>query len=107
MRGAAMTASHGGNPIGMWASWRKVGLLALAVVGVSIVFDGGSEPQVGGVPVEAGRPAGELDREECGSAVWALAVSPGGASLGAATIGGEVRVIGLPSTPLLRLESGS
>jgi WD40 repeat protein len=102
-----MTASHAGNPIARWASWLKVCVLVLAVLGGAIVFDGGSEPKVGGVPGEAERPAGELDRDECGSPVWALTVSPGGATLGAATIGGEVRVIGLPSTPLLRLEFGS
>jgi WD40 repeat protein len=85
----------------------KVCLLVLAVLGVAIGFDGGSEPKVGEGSGEAQRPAGELDRDEYGSPVWALAVPPGGASLGAATIGGEVRVIGLPSTPLLRLESGS
>jgi WD40 repeat protein len=101
-----MSLRHAGNLILSWASWLGVCLLVVVALGVVSGFEGG-EPKADTESGEAGSPAAQLGRDECGSPVWALAVSPGGASLGAATIGGEVQVISLPSTPLLRLESGS
>src|SRR5579885_3022301 len=80
---------NGGGRRGGWGAWVGVGLLGTVAVGVGDGFGRGGESE-GVAGSGDGEPAAQVGRDECGSPVWALAVSPDGASLAAATIGGEV-----------------
>ncbi len=88
-----------------WASWLGVCLLALGALRVAGGGIGGDGPKTGSGGEEP--PAAQVSRDDCGSPVWVLASSPSGTSLGAATIGGEIRVKDLSTAQTLRLGAGS
>jgi WD40 repeat protein len=89
-----------------WASWLGFCLLVLAISWVSNGFLGGEEPERRSGPGAVERSNAQRSREDCGSPVWALAVSPDGEYLGWATVGGDVWIKDLPGSRSFRLERG-
>jgi WD40 repeat protein len=87
-----------------WASWLGVALLVLGALRVVDGVIGGDGPRMGSG--EEDPPAAQVSRDDFGSPVWALAITPRGTSLGAATIGGEIRIKDLASARSMRLGSG-
>ncbi len=95
-----------GNLLQSGGTWLGVCFLVLGVSWVAKGFIVGDEPPPGSVTGDADRSRAQQSREDCGSPVWALAVSPAGGYLGWATVGGDVWIEELSGSRSFRVERG-